>query len=60
MSAVISEAGDVVDLEVIDGPIELAVSAVNAVRLWKYRSYSLNGTPVKVLTEIVVNYALIP
>jgi TonB family protein len=60
MSAVISEAGDVVDLEVIDGPIELAVSAVNAVRLWKYRPYSLNGTPVKVLTEIVVNYALIP
>jgi protein TonB len=49
-----------VDLEVIDGPIELAVSAVNAVRLWKYRPYSLNGTPVKVLTEIVVNYALIP
>lgn len=48
------------DLEVIDGPIELAVSAVNAVRLWKYRPYSLNGTPVKVLTEIVVNYALIP
>ena len=60
MSAVISEAGDVVDLEVIDGPIELAVSAVNAVRLWKYRPYSLNGAPVKVLTEIVVNYALIP
>lgn len=58
MTAVISEAGNVVDLEVIDGPIELAVSAVNAVRLWKHRPYLLNGTPVKMRTEIIVNYFL--
>jgi TonB family protein len=58
MTAVISEAGDVVDLEVIDSPIELAESAVNAVRLWKYRPYLLNGTPVKMRTEIIVNYSL--
>lgn len=38
MNAIISKTGDVTDLEVIDGPIELAVSAVNAVRLWKYRT----------------------
>ncbi len=60
MSAVISKTGDVVDLEVIDGPIELAVSEVNAVRLWKYRPYALNGTPVAVFTEVVVNYTLSP
>jgi TonB family protein len=60
MNAVISKTGDVVDLEVIDGPIELAVSAVNAVRLWKYGPYLLNGTPVEVLTQIVVNYYLSP
>ena len=45
--AVISKSGDVVDLEVLDGPIELAVSAVNAVRQWKYRPYVLNGEPVE-------------
>jgi protein TonB len=58
LSAVINKFGDVVDLEVLDGPIELAVSAVNAVRLWKYRPYMLNGEPVSVLTQILVNYQL--
>jgi protein TonB len=58
MSAVISKSGDVVDLEVLDGPIELAVSAVNAVRQWKYRPYVLNGVPVEVRTQITVNYVL--
>jgi TonB family protein len=58
MRAEISKAGDVVDLEVLDGPIELAVSAVNAVRLWKYKPYRLNGEPVQVITEIRVNYTL--
>jgi TonB family protein len=60
MRAEISKAGDIVDLELIDGPIELAVSAVNAVRLWKYKPYTLNGEPVAVLTEVVVNYFLTP
>jgi TonB family protein len=58
MHAVINKAGDVIDLEVISGPIELAVSAVNAVRKWKYRPYLLKGDPVEVDTQIVVNYTL--
>lgn len=58
MRAEISKTGDVVDLELIDGPIELAVSAVNAVRQWKYKPYLLNGAPVAVLTEVVCNYTL--
>jgi TonB family protein len=56
--ATINRTGDVADLEVISGPIELVVSAVNAVRKWKYRPYLLNGNPVAVETQIVVNYAL--
>ncbi len=58
LRAVINKTGDVADLEVINGPIELVVSAVNAVRKWKYRPYLLMGEPVAVQTEIVVNYAL--
>jgi TonB family protein len=58
MRAVINKTGDVVDLEVISGPIDLVVSAVNAVRKWKYRPYLLDGNPVTVETQIVVNYAL--
>ena len=58
MNAEISKTGDIVDLEVLDGPIELVVSAVNAVRQWKYRPYLLLGEPVDVETEIIVNYEL--
>jgi TonB family protein len=60
MQATINKSGDVVDLEVLSGPIELVVSAVNAVRKWKYRPYLLKGEPVTVETQIVVNYTLSP
>jgi TonB family protein len=58
MQATINKTGDVVDLEVLSGPIELVVSAVNAVRKWKYRPYLLKGEPVAVQTQLVVNYVL--
>jgi TonB family protein len=54
--AVINKTGDVEDVEVLDGPIELVVSAVNAVRQWKFRPYLMNGTPVKVEVTITVDY----
>jgi TonB family protein len=56
--AEIDKAGDITDLELLDGPIELAGSAVAAVRQWKYRPYLLLGQPVAVRTQIVVNYQL--
>jgi len=58
LSAVINKTGDITDLELIEGPIELVVSAVNAVRQWKYRPYVLNSEPVEVNTEITVIYQL--
>lgn len=58
LTAGISEEGEIVNLELIGGPIELAGSAVNAVRQWKYRPYLVNGVPVAVRTEIRVNYQL--
>jgi len=54
----ISKTGDITRLELVDGPIELAGSAVDAVRQWKYRPYLLAGQPVSVITEIKVNYQL--
>jgi len=57
MQAVISQAGDVVNLELLDGPIELAISAVTAVRQWKFRPYFLDGEPVAVSTELMINYS---
>jgi len=58
LRAEISKTGDITDLELLDGPIELAGSAVAAVRQWKYKPYLLNGQPVRVLTQIQVYYQL--
>jgi TonB family protein len=58
LKALISKTGDIDDLEVLSGPSELVVSAVIAVRKWKYRPYLFKGEPVAVQTEIVVNYTL--
>jgi TonB family protein len=60
LRAEISKAGDITDLELMDGPIELAGSAVAAVRQWKYKPYMLMGEPVTVETQIQVNYQLRP
>jgi TonB family protein len=56
--AEISKTGDITNLELVEGPIELAGSAVAAVRQWKYRPYLLLGQPVAVATQIQVNYVL--
>ena len=58
LQAEISKTGDITDLELVDGPIELAGSAVAAVRQWKYKPYLLMGQPVIVDTQIQVNYQL--
>ena len=60
LRADISKTGDIADLELVDGPIELAGSAVAAVRQWKYKPYLLLGQPVAVETQIQVNYQLRP
>ncbi len=58
LKAEISKEGNITDLELLDGPIELAGSAVAAVRQWKYKPYMLNGQPVAIQTQIQVNYVL--
>jgi TonB family protein len=57
MQAEISKTGEVETLELLEGPVELAVSAVTAVRQWKYRPYVQNGEPTPVSTIVVVNYS---
>jgi periplasmic protein TonB len=36
----------------------LVQSAIDAVRQWRYRPYILNGDPIEVETQIVVNFSL--
>jgi TonB family protein len=58
LHAIIDKEGNVVDLEVVSGPIELVPPTVNAVRLWKYRPYLLKGEPIELDTTVQVNYEM--
>jgi periplasmic protein TonB len=58
LQAVIDEVGKVRNLRTISGDTVLARAAMDAVRQWRYRPYQLNGQPVKMPTQITVNFTL--
>ena len=58
LRAIISKAGVIENLEVLNGPPMLVKAAVEAVKQWRYRPYMLNGEPIEVETEITVNFTL--
>jgi protein TonB len=58
MKAEIDKEGNVEALSVISGDPMLAPAALEAVKQWKYKPYLLNGQPVKVETQVVVNFTL--
>jgi len=58
LSAIIDEEGKVESLERIDGSPLLTPAAIDAVRQWVYKPTQINGKPVKVKTEIDVNFTL--
>ena len=57
LHAVVSKAGAIESLSAVSGPEALQASSLDAVRMWRYRPYLLNGEPVEVDTEIMVHYA---
>jgi periplasmic protein TonB len=58
MHAIISKAGDIETLELVSGDPLLAPAAIDAVKQWKYKPYLLNGKPVEIETQIMVNFTL--
>jgi TonB family protein len=59
LSAIVGKEGDVVRLTLLMSPsAELARSAMEAVRQWKYQPTLLNGNPVEIETAVDVNYTL--
>ena len=58
IKAVISRAGTIEQAEVTSGHPLLSPAALNAVRQWRYRPYSLNREPIEVETEIAVRFLL--
>lgn len=61
MSAVISKEGVPLDIRVLRSPSEdMTAATLEAVRQWRYKPVLLNGQPTDVLTDIIVNFTLLP
>jgi periplasmic protein TonB len=58
LRAVISRDGTIENLQVLAGHPMLVRAAIDAVRQWRYRPYILNGEPIKVETQVTVNFVL--
>jgi TonB family protein len=56
----IGEDGAVHDIAIVSGNSELAEAAVEAVRQWRYRPYSVNGRRVEMQTRITIRFKLPP
>lgn len=58
LEAVIGPDGRVEKVEAISGPPLLRQAAIDAVKQWVYQPSTLNGQPVRVTTQIEVNFTL--
>jgi len=60
LETVISKEGVPEDIRVVSSPgDDLTESALEAVRQWRYSPTLLNGQPVEIITEVIVNYTLL-
>jgi protein TonB len=58
LMATVSKNGDITAVKVLSGDAQLAHSAVEAVKQWKYKPYLLDGEPIEIQTQITVNFKL--
>jgi protein TonB len=58
LMAVIGTDGTVKDMRVESGLPILAQAAMDAVKQWRYRPYTVNGEPVEVDSRITINFTL--
>ena len=58
LRAVIRRDGVIENLQVLSGHPMLVQVAIDAVKQWRYRPFSLNGEPVEVETQVTVNFVL--
>ena len=59
LEVVISKDGVPAEIRVVSSPSDdLSASALEAVRQWRYRPTLLNGSPVEIVTTVIVNYTL--
>jgi protein TonB len=57
-NVIIAADGTVKNMDVVSGHPLLVAAAIEAVRQWVYQPTLLNGNPVEVVTQVVVNFTL--
>ncbi|MGD1063444.1 MAG: energy transducer TonB [Terracidiphilus sp.] len=58
LQATISKAGTVEELRVVSGPPMLQRAALDAVKTWRYKPYTVNNEPVEVETTVNLIFTL--
>jgi protein TonB len=56
LQVLIARDGSVQDAKFLQGSLLFARNAIDAVRQWKFKPYSINGHPVSVLTQITIRF----
>ncbi len=56
MNVIISRDGTIKTVKVLNGAMQLRAAAVEAVRQWRYKPATLNGTPVETSADVQVNF----
>jgi len=56
LKATITETGELKGLQAVSGPDALKQVALDAVRQWRYRPATINGIPVEVQHDIIVDF----
>ena len=58
LQARIDKEGKIADLQPVSGPNQLVHAAMDAVKQWRYKPYSLMGQPVEVDTQVQVDFSM--
>ena len=58
LQANIGKDGSVISVKLLSGDAMLTHSAMEAVRQWRYKPYSVNGEQVEMQTQVTVNFRL--
>jgi TonB family protein len=58
LAAIVMEDGTVRDVKIVDGPSVFAESARDAVKLWRYKPFELDGKPVKNEIAISIDFKI--
>jgi protein TonB len=58
LKATITTSGNLVDIQVVSGPDMLQHAALEAVKNWRYRPYTVNNVPTSVETTVNVIFSL--